>query len=158
MSGFSYVTATEVEALVKGGLNDERRTMLEAKLVSLSAQLSAWYPGLRARFIEEMDEESELKALVRSMITEAGRKFINNPDGMSSETIGVFAYSRFDTEDPSKNPFIARDLLALEALLEEGSKAQIGSFQIGVSSSMLAAAPMPRPGRYSNSIKRWGRR
>ena len=157
MAGFSYATVDDVAALIKGGLNDARKTMLEAKLISLSAQLSGWFPGLRQRWLDE-PEDSDIKALVRSMVMEAGRKFINNPDGMSSETIGVFAYSRFDTEDPSREPFSKRDLEALEALLEEEKDRQVGSFPVRSSMSMYPAAPMPGPRVYSNSYRRWGRR
>ena len=157
MAEFSYVTPEQVAGLVKGGLSPDRKTMLSVKLISLSSQLSAWYPGLKQKWIAEPDD-SELKNLVESMVIEAGRKFINNPDGMSSETIGVFAYSRFDNEDPSKDPFSKRDLLALEMILAEDSQKQVGSFQVKSSMSMYPATPMPGPGRYSNSVRRWGRR
>lgn len=157
MAEFSYVTPEQVEGLVKGGLSPDRKAMLSIKLVNLSSQLSAWYPGLKQKWIDE-PAESELKNLVESMIIEAGRNFINNPDGMSSETIGVFAYSRFGSEDPSKDPFTKRDLLALEMILAEDSQKQVGSFPVKSSMSMYPAAPMPGPGRYSNSVRRWGRR
>ena len=157
MAAFSYATADRVAGLIKGGLSNDRVEMLEIKLVNLSSQLSAWYPGLRDRWLSE-PEDSELRNLVEAMVIEAGRKFINNPDGMSSETIGVFAYSRFDTEDPTREPFSKRDLEALEAILEADKNQQVGSFAIKSSMSMYPAAPMPGPGRYSNSHRRWGRR
>lgn len=157
MAAFTYATADQVAGLIKGGLSHDRIEMLNIKLVNLSSQLSAWHPGLRERWVAE-PEDSELRNLVEAMIIEAGRKFINNPDGMSSETIGVFAYSRFDTEDPSREPFSKRDLAALEAILAEERNAQVGSFAIQSSMSMYPAAPMPGPGRYSNSVRRWGRR
>lgn len=157
MAAFTYATADQVAGLIKGGLSHDRIEMLNIKLVNLSSQLSAWHPGLRERWVAE-PEDSELRNLVEAMIIEAGRKFINNPDGMSSETIGVFAYSRFDTEDPSREPFSKRDLAALEAILAEERNVQVGSFAIQSSMSMYPAAPMPGPGRYSNSVRRWGRR
>lgn len=155
-ASFKYATVEDVAPLVKGGLNPEMKEMLEKRLVILSSQLSAWFPGLRARWLEQ-PEDSDLKNLVEAMVTEAGRKFISNPDGMSSETIGVFAYSRFDTEDP-KEPFSKRDLLALEELLNAEFDRPVGSFPIKSSMSMYPAAPMPSPGVYSNSHRRWGRR
>lgn len=157
MEGFSYVDVTDVEGLVKGTLSLDRKTMLEHKLISLSAQLSAWFPGLRARF-EQEEPGSDLRGLVIAMVAEAGRKFINNPDGMSSETIGVFAYSRFDTEDPNREPFSKRDLEALTALMEAGLDEHVGNIAIKPSSSMLAHSPMAGPGNHTNRFKRWGRR
>ena len=157
MAVFTYATADQVAGLIKGGLSPDRIEMLDIKLVNLSSQLSAWYPGLRERWLAE-EEDSELRNLVEAMVVEAGRKFINNPDGMSSETIGVFAYSRFDTEDPAREPFSKRDLAALEAILATDQNAQIGSFAIQSSMSMFPAAPMPGPRQYSNSVRRWGRR
>jgi hypothetical protein len=93
------------------------------------------------------------------MIAEAGRAFITNPEGMSSETIGVFAYSRFDSADPSKGPFSKADLDALRAMLLEAQMEQVGIIKIGMPNTAYPADVMPTPYTYSNSITRrsWGR-
>lgn len=163
MEDFSYVGVDDVSPLVKGGVTSEvSRKMLERKLVTLSAQLSGWFPGLRQIYTDlkaeveaekaagNADAYSDLVGLVESMITEAGRSFITNPDRMSSETIGVFAYSRFEDTDL----FDKHDLAALRALLEEAQQEQVGSFKIGMSATAYPAAPMPTPWTFSNSYSR----
>lgn len=170
MAKFSYVSVEDVAPLVKGGVSGEREDMLRVKLEQLSAQLSGWFPGLKTTYkeakaeieaITEKGEEadSDLVDLVESMVIEAGRNFIMNPEGMSSETIGVFAYSRFESADPSKGPFSPRDLAALQALLDEHMKEQVGSFQMNLGPTMYPAAPMPTPRTYTNSLTydRWRR-
>lgn len=155
---FTYVEAEEVKPLIKGGLNANTEDMLRRKLVMLSSQLSGRFPGLRKIFQEEerrvvdgVEEYSDLVDLVRAMVTESARRFIANPDGMSSETIGVFAYSRFDSSDPLKEAFDAKDLQALGNMIEAIRDGQVGSFHLKSSYNMYPAAPMPTPFTYSNS-------
>lgn len=155
---FTYVEAADVKPLLKGGLNANTEEMLQRKLVMLSSQLSGRFPGLRKIYKEEQrkvvsgeEEYSDLVDLVRAMITESARRFIANPDGMSSETIGVFAYSRFDSGDPLKEVFDAKDLQALSSMLEAIRDGQVGSFHLKTSYTMYPAAPKPTPFTYSNS-------
>lgn len=170
MAKFTYATVGDVAPLVKGGVQGERRDMLQAKLEQLSAQLSGWFPGLKATYKNAKTEleaglsrgedvESELVELVESMVVEAGRKFIINPEDMSSETIGVFAYSRFESADPNKGPFSPRDLAALQAILDEELQEQVGSFKMNLGPTMYPSAPMPTPRTYTNSLTydRWER-
>lgn len=163
---FSYVTVEEVAPLVKGGVSGSKIQMLESKLVMLSSQLSGRFPGLRKFYAEELqlvedgrEEFSDLVDLVKAMVTEAARRFIANPEGMSSETIGVFAYSRFDSGDPLKDAFDPSDLAALRAMLEEERNGQVGAIKLATGDNAWPAAPMPRPFTYSNtrSLKDWRR-
>lgn len=155
---FTYVEAEDVKPLIKNGLNANTEGMLNRKLVMLSSQLSGRFPGLRKIYKEEQrkvvngeEEYSDLVDLVRAMVTEAARRFISNPEGMSSETIGVFAYSRFDSGDPLKEAFDAKDLQALGNMLEAIRDGQVGSFHLKTSYSMYPAAPKPTPFTFSNS-------
>lgn len=170
MARFSYASVEDVAPLVRGGVAGDREDMLRAKLEQLSAQLSGWFPGLKSTYKEAKkaieagrargeEVESDLVDLVESMVVEAGRRFIINPEDMSSETIGVFAYSRFEAADPSKGPFSPRDLTALKALLDEQLQEQVGSFKMNLGQTMYPAAPMPTPRTYTNSLtlNRWGR-
>lgn len=162
---FSYVSAEDVAPLIKGGLTSQNQPMLEAKLQNLSSQLSGRFPGLRKTFLAEKalvdggeEEFSDLVDLVESMVIEAGRVFISNPDGMSSETIGVFAYSRFENED-AKGTFKAADLAALKELLEADRNKQVGSFQMNMPYNGYVASPMPTPTTYSEvrGPRKWRR-
>lgn len=150
---FTFVSAEVVTSQMKGTVTGWKLELLESTLENLSARLAAWYPGLRTAY-SEAQEDSELRNLVDAMITDAARKIANNPDGMSSETMGPFAYSRFDSEDTSKYLFNLRDLKALEDLLAQGKRKQVGSIRLNT--PMKPAAPMPRPGKYTNSY-RWKR-
>lgn len=150
---FTYVESEEVTPLLKNSLDEEGTKMLESKLTMLSSQLSGRFLGLREAFLEEEEmvltgkaPYSNLVDLVKAMVTEAARRFMANPDGMSSETIGVFAYSRFDSGDPLKEAFDPQDLAALKALLDEDSNPQVGSFKLKSGYNMYVGEPTPRPG------------
>lgn len=151
---FSFVTGEEVKPLIKGSVTGWREDLLTKTLENMSARLSAWYPGLRAAF-SEADDDSDLVGLVKTMISEVARKVVTNPDGMSSETAGPYAYSRFDSEDYAKSMFNRQDLASLELLLnsEKSRKARRATMHL----ETLPAAPMPRRGRYTNSDP-WRRR
>lgn len=150
---FSYAKYEAVEQMLKGNVVSWRSDYLHRTLKNISVRLSAWYPGLRAAW-EEAPEDSELKGLVTAMVEEAARKVIANPDGVSSETMGPYAYSKFDSEDPSKGLFDLKDLQALETLFDAEKGRQVGG--ISMVPTMLPAAPMPRPGKYTNA-NRWRR-
>lgn len=161
MSDFSYVTVEDVAPLVKGGLSTEQKEMLDIRLKTISSQLSGRLPGLRGSYIDAKKkvatgeiEFSDLVDLTEAMVIEAGRKFISNPDAMSSETIGVFAYSRFDSADPSKDPFSEADLSALRAMLNEKMAEQVGSIKLRTPDSGYVAAPTTTYGEYTNSLRR----
>lgn len=113
---FSFVTVDDVEPFLKGVSSDQRKKLITAYAENISARLCGWYPTLKGRW--DADEaDSPLRVFVTAMVTEAVRRRVNNPDGFSAETIGPFAYSKFDSEDSFKNLFLARDLTALEAML-----------------------------------------
>ncbi|MDD2326429.1 MAG: hypothetical protein PHW63_10630 [Alphaproteobacteria bacterium] len=151
MEGFAYADPVRVARLIKGGANAWQMILLEENLVDLSAKLSAWYPGLRAAWDKD-PEGSTLRELVRVMVSSAARKTAVNPEGISSETMGPYAYSKFDSEDTARALFSLQDLKALEALLQAEQNQIRGSFTM--KSTMLPAGPMPRPGWYTNS-RRW---
>lgn len=151
MEKFAYATPADVAPLIKGGLTKAQGAMLEQKLAMLSAKLSGMFPGLRQVWTDA-EEDSDLKNFVTAMITEAGRKFINNPEEMSSETIGVFAYSRLESKD--EGPFPKEDLQALKAMLDAELQEQVGSFRLNMGHNAYPAAPMPTPVTYSNTRTR----
>lgn len=150
---FSYAKYEDVTRMIKGNVNGWRAEYLHSVLKNISVRLSAWYPGLKDTWLE-LPEGSELRDLVTAMVEEAARKIISNPDGVSSETMGPYAYSKFDSEDPSKGLFYQKDIEALEEMFEAEKKKQRLSFT--VRRDMYPAAPMPRPGRYTNDY-RWRR-
>lgn len=150
---FTFVEASSISSTMKVPQVGWREEFLNTTLVNVSARLLAWFPTLKTAW-EEAAEDSPLRGLVTAMVSEAVRKIVNNPDGMSSETMGPFAYSKFDSEDISKSLFNGRDLKALEDLLNAEARKQRGSFQMR--SATLPAAPMPRPGKFTNSY-RWRR-
>lgn len=127
--GFRYAEPEKVVLLLKGGkLVGWRRDALELNLELISTRLSAWYPGLRQRWTEA-PEYDDLKGLVTAMVISAGVKLAKNPEGMSSETMGPYAYSKFDSEDPSKGLFEKRDVEALEKLLAAENNRAVHSFK-----------------------------
>lgn len=161
MEGFSYATPADVTPLVKGSVVGAREQMLESALIAISARLSGRFPGLRGMWVRQkkevedaiasgdVDAYSDLVDLVKAMVVDAARDFINNPDRMSSETIGVFAYSRLETEE--KDIFSPGDLAALKALMEEVQKEQVGIIKTKMGMNAFPAAPMPTPYSYSNT-------
>lgn len=128
---FAYATPEEVIPLLKNGkLTGWRRDALGTNLEHISTRLSAWYPGLKKRWIDA-EEESDLRGLVRVMVIGAAVKVTNNSQGVSSETIGPYAYSKFDSEDPAKGLFDKNDIFALERLLDAEKRLPVGSFVPG---------------------------
>ena len=151
--GFSYAEVASVTALMKGNQStpEWKEDMIEAKLVQISSRLSAWFPTLKKRWLNA-DLEDPIADFVPAIVAEAVKKYVDNPDGMSSETMGPYAYSRFDAQDVFKSLFNQRDLDALSALLR-GSQATRKAVKVRTPNS-YPAAPMPRPGVYTNS-QRW---
>lgn len=154
MEGFSYAEPERVAKLIKGKVEGWRMDLLEETLVNLSVKLSAWLPGLRAQW-EESAPDSEIRELARVMVSEAARKSVTNPEGVSSETMGPYAYSKFDSEDTAKSLFPAQDLKALGDLLNAEKQKNRGSFTMGL--ALKPVAPSPHPGWYTNRTVR-GRR
>lgn len=151
---FSYASVEDTLAIVKGGdkAPEWKKEMVKTRLVQISARLSAWYPNLKSRWLEA-DPEDPIVDFVRTMVEEAAKKYVDNPEGMSSETMGPYAYSRFDSQDVYKTLFNERDLKALEALLEEDNAVRRSVVTNYVNA--FPAAPQPAPGRYSNSRRRY---
>lgn len=149
---FKYVDAESVTPLIKGKVTGWRATFLDRQLEILSARLNAWYPTLKKQW-EESEKDSELRGLVDIMVTEAARKLTNNPEMMSSETAGPFAYSRFDSEDPYKNLFMPRDVQALEELLSAATNQQVGAIKMSIPYGV--AKPLSRPGKRAFGRPRW---
>lgn len=156
MAKFTYATVEDVAPLLKNGVSGPLEAMLEQKLFMLSAKLSGMFPGLRQVWLDA-DDDADIKNFVTAMVAEAGRKFANNPDEMSSETIGVFAYSRLEQKD--SGPFAKEDLEALKAMLEEELREQVGGIHLNWGRHAYPSAPMPAPNRYSNTrtIRSWQR-
>lgn len=154
--GFSYANPASVKALMKASdkLPPWKENMINEKLIQISARLSAWYPTLKSRWLNA-DEEDPIVDFIPAIVSEAVKKYVDNPDGMSSETMGPYAYSRFDSQDIYKTLFNERDLKALEALLDD-TQAVRRSVQIRQAGT-YPAAPMPKPGVYTNT-QRWKRR
>lgn len=153
MAYFSYADPESVKKIIKGNVDGWREELLIQTLHNASARLNGYFPTLKPIWLEEEDG-SAIKELVIAMVAEAARKAVINPDGISSETMGPYAYSKFDSEDAAKGWFAKEDMAALAALLEAAGDSQITG--INLRPAMLPAAPMPRPGKYTNS-RRWRR-
>lgn len=145
-----YAEPEDVAPLVKGGVTGWRLEMLEKVIENLSVRLSAWHPGLRNQW-ENAGEDSELRDFVQVLVAEAAKKAIENPNGFSSETMGPFAYSLFDSEDTAKALFRKEDREALDRMLRGLRNKRVGS--IKPSGYMLPAYPMLGPGRYQKEFK-----
>lgn len=155
MAYFSYADADSVKKTIKGNVDGWREDLLTQTLHNASARLNGRFPTLKAAWLEQ-EEGEPLKELVTTMVAEAARVRVANPDGISSETMGPYAYSKFDSEDAAKGWFSKSDLEDLAALLDALGSRQARSFALRP--SMLPAAPMPRPGKYTNSMRnRWKR-
>ena len=147
---FSFVTVDDVEPFLKGVSSDQRKKLITAYAENISARLCGWYPTLKGRW--DADEaDSPLRVFVTAMVTEAVRRRVNNPDGFSAETIGPFAYSKFDSEDSFKNLFLARDLPALEAMLAPDTN-MVRSAKTDTSGLMFTTNLMDKWPRYQ---RRW---
>lgn len=141
-----FTTYEEVVPLVKGAISSNREVFIKKKIKSTSVRLAARFPNLITRWKEEVDlEESTLVDFVTAMVEESVARQVNNPDGFSSETMGPFAYSKFDSEDPLKGLFDAADLKALEEMLDEGDKQ---TPVIRMRPDILPGAPITYSGRY----------
>lgn len=141
---FRYAEPDQVEVLVKGGkVTGWKVEALAEHLRIISIRLSAWYPGLKQKWLEAPDD-SDLKGLVNIMVAEAARKVIENSSGMSSETMGPYAYSKFDSEDPRKGLFSKEDIEALENLLAIEGQRKVRSFRPrGFSTPKGLGSPSP---------------
>lgn len=146
-----FAQTDEVAKLMKGSVVGQRRVLLETNINNLSIRLSAWHPGLRDAW-EKADPDSDLHGLLSVMVGEVAAKMTENPDGYSSETMGPFAYSKFDSEDWVKHLFKKRDLDALLDLLRLGKRKQRGS--ITLSPSLKPSAPITQTGRVTNYVGR----
>lgn len=142
MEGFTFADPERVKRLIKGNVAGSRLDLLEETLLNISGRLTGWYPDLRRQW-EEAEEGSPLRELVRVMVSEYTRKIVGNPDGMSSETMGPYAYSRFDSEDTARVIFGDRDISALEALLMAERKKSAGSITMNMANTPVA---IKRPG------------
>lgn len=142
MEGFAFANPERVAKLIKGNVTGERMELLTETLINISSRLNGWYPGLRAQW-EESDPDSPLRELVRVMVSEYAKKIVSNPDGMSSETMGPYAYSRFDSEDTAKTIFGKQDVEALERLLNAETKKNVGSITV---QPALRPVAVRRPG------------
>lgn len=131
MEGFAFADPVRVKRLIKGNVTGSREELMEETLLNISARLIGWYPDLRSQW-EEAEEGSPLRELVRVMVSEYTRKIVGNPEGMSSETMGPYAYSRFDSEDTARNVFGDKDINALEALLMAERRKSAGSITMGM--------------------------
>lgn len=139
-----YADSEDVIPLLKGKVTGWRAAFLEKQLDMISTRLSAWYPTLPNQW-EESEPDSLLRSHVNMMVSEAARKVVSNPEAMSSETAGPYAYSRYDSEDPVKMLFLPRDIEALEALLDAEKGKQATVVRTGL--PMGRAKPMTYPGR-----------
>ena len=141
-----FTTYDEVTPLVKGAINEKRKVFIQKKIKSTSVKLAARFPNLIARWKEEVNlEDSTLVDFVTAMVEESVARQVNNPDGFSSETMGPFAYSKFDSEDPLKGLFDAADLKALEEMLDEGNN-QVSVIRI--KPDIAPGAPITYSGRH----------
>lgn len=154
-AGFAYTDRDSVTVLLKNGsrLPEWKTELIDKYLVIVSARLSAWFPTLKSRWLNA-DPEDPIVDFIPAIVAEAVKKVADNPDGMSSETMGPYAYSRYESQDVFKTLFNDKDLKALEALLDESQSA--GGAVIMRYTNTYPAAPMPGPGRYTNSRK-WPR-
>lgn len=126
MTDFMFVDPERVKRLIKGNVTGGREELLTETLVNISARLIGWYPDLKPQW-EAADEDSPLRGLVRAMVSEYVKKIVGNPEGMSSETMGPYAYSRFDSEDTARVIFGDKDVAALERLLMAERKRSTGN-------------------------------
>lgn len=141
-----FTTYDEVTPLIKGAINEKRKVFIQKKIKSTSVKLAARFPNLIARWKEEINlEDSTLVDFVTAMVEESVARQVNNPDGFSSETMGPFAYSKFDSEDPLKGLFDAADLKALEEMLDEGNN-QVPVIRI--KPDIAPGAPITYSGRH----------
>ena len=139
-----FTTVEEVKPLIKGRVNPEKETYIQKKIDSTSIKLLARFRNLAVAWNEaEGDPNSILRPFVVSMVEGAVAKLVNNPDGFSSETMGPFAYSKFDSEDPLKGLFEYDDVKALEELLANDKQAG----NIRMSADIRPAAPITHFGR-----------
>lgn len=119
---FTYVPAERVALFVtKGTVEGKRLAQLQAYLEMISAWLSGRFPTLKPAF-DASPEDAPLRLFVEAAVTNAARKIAQNPDGFSSETMGPFAYSRYDSEDPGKAWFSREELEQIALLLQGYNK------------------------------------
>lgn len=116
---FQYVNPDNIIRIIpptRGKVSGARREFLEGLVYHFSLKLTAWYPNLPAVW-KSSQEESQIRNLLEVMLSEAVLRAFMNPELMSSETIGPFAYSKFDSDDWVKQQFSKESLTRLEALL-----------------------------------------
>lgn len=144
-----FAEPNKVAKLIKGSVTGERRETMIQHIENASIRLSTWLPGLRKAW-EKADPDSEIRGLTSVMVSEVVAKITQNPDGVSSETMGPFAYSKFDSEDWVKTYFRERDLKALENLVRQGRRKQRGS--ITLSPALKPSAPITQTNRVTNYV------
>lgn len=142
MEGFTFADPERVKRLIKGNVTGSREELMEETLLNISGRLIGWYPDLKRQW-EETEEGEPLRELVRVMVSEYTRKIVGNPEGMSSETMGPYAYSRFDSEDTARTIFGDKDIDALERLLLSGRNRSAGSITINMANEPVY---LNRPG------------
>lgn len=127
-SAFLFATVDDVRPLLLKGskLSPQREAFLAEHLRMLTAKLSAWFVGLRVAW-DKAAPGSELRELVRAMVIGAASQIMANPERMSSETMGPYAYSRFGSDDYFKDLFQKEDFEALARLLGNNKK-RFGNF------------------------------
>lgn len=153
MEGFAFADPERVKRLIKGNVTGDREALLEETLVNISSRMMGWYPDLRRQW-EDAEEGSPLRELTRVMVSDYARKIVGNPDGVSSETMGPYAYSRFDSEDTARKVFDDRDIAALEGLLTAERNKPAGSITMNMANTPVYVT---RPGnRGRDSLRtRW---
>lgn len=151
-----YATPAEVLAVFSGRIPPNMtEDKIQAHLEIFSSRLSVWKPGLR-EFFDSLADDSDQKQFIKGVIVEAVRRVISNPEGISSETMGPYAYSKFDSEDPNRRFFDKYDLDAIDMMLMADRNKQRGSFTM--KPALAPVAPITASGRYTNASRRRRRR
>lgn len=115
----SYVLPEDVTPLLPIPPTGAEIDKVSAFIKLASGVLDGHFASLRSRW-EQEEESSQIKQLVKSMLTMAVLKMMTNPHGFSGETMGSFAYSRFGSSDWMRNLF-DKDALDRLRLALEGS-------------------------------------
>lgn len=150
----TFTTVDDVAATMRGGATGWKRTIVEDAVELASVTLSSRFPRL-AEIWNSLPEDHDIRRLASIMVKTAARKLATNPEAMSSETMGPYAYSKFDSEDTTKDLFPAYNIKALEALLAIEDRPN--PKPVRISYGLRPAKPMLAPGSHSRRYK-WGHR